>query len=171
MRLSANCILVLYLVGIAIFAKLVWDAPNLTTTLKVSTLAVLTCIMAAEVYASSWLFRQYDPITDPDHDQIMVAIGEASMCWESPELAGAFDADLAVEIGERLRKHFADRIGDFATARRRMCDDLAKDDGLYLAYVSNIRCLLADNIDMSPTECQNVATKLMNLLFETQEKK
>lgn len=33
---------------------------------------------------------------------ILETMGEASMCWETPEGAGVFQTERAIEIGERL---------------------------------------------------------------------
>ena len=101
-----------------------------------------------------------------ESDAILLAIGESSMCWEHPHRGGEFQTDRAIEIGERLRQHFADGIGDFATARRRVCDDMAKDEGLYLCYHANIAMSLYDNTVLSRKTCNQQADILMKLLFE-----
>lgn len=38
----------------------------------------------------------------PIHHAVMEAMGAASMCWEHPEAAGAFDYERAKAIGDEL---------------------------------------------------------------------
>lgn len=93
-------------------------------------------------------------------------MGEASMCWDNINGAGTFQLERAIEIGEALRQHFADGIGDFATARRRVCDDMANDPGLRICYQSNIAMMIMDNSPLSYRGSNDLADKLMELLFE-----
>jgi len=106
---------------------------------------------------------------DSDHDPIMFAIGAASMCWENPGGAGVFDSNRAADIGNQLRQHFADGIGDFATARRRVCSDMQKDVGLQKAYEANIAVVISDNSSISIPHSDRLAIKIMQLLFEIPE--
>ena len=101
-----------------------------------------------------------------DSDFVMTSVGEASMCWEHPERAGVFDSGRAAEIGDRIRQHYADGIGDFSTARRRVCDEMKSDDGLNLAYRSNISMSIHDNSALSVEACDRLAEKIMQTLFE-----
>ena len=103
-------------------------------------------------------------------DFVMESVGQASMCWEHPERAGVFDDEQAIKIGNGLRQHFADGIGDFATARRRVCDDLSHDkgdEGLRIGYQSNIAMTIMDSSVLNHEASNQIADRLMNLLFET----
>jgi hypothetical protein len=51
-------------------------------------------------------------ISDPIRERVLDALGQASMCWERPEGAGAFDTTQAIEIGESLCQFIADQIRD-----------------------------------------------------------
>lgn len=108
----------------------------------------------------------YKRQTESGHDQVMVAVGEASMCWEHPERAGVFDIRRAEDIGNRLRQHFADEIGDFATARRRVCDDMASDEGLRISYYANIAMAISDNSELSHEDSGRIANEIMRIVFE-----
>ncbi len=107
-------------------------------------------------------------------DYVMQAVGEASMCWEHPERAGTFDAEMAEEIGNRIRQHFADGIGDFATARIRVCDQMRDDDGLRIGYRANIACAIFDNLSeqlragtmYSMESCNEIADHVMCRIFD-----
>ena len=112
------------------------------------------------------MFKTRTAVTESDHDPVMMAMGEASMCWEHPERAGVFDSDRASEIGNRLRQHFADGIGDFATARRRVCDDMRADEGLRISYQSNIAMAIFDNSALNHESCNRLADEIMCVVFE-----
>jgi hypothetical protein len=103
---------------------------------------------------------------DVDRDVVMVAVGEASMCWEHPERAGVFDTAKAIEVGNGLYQALADGVADFATARMRMKDDLSKDVGLFLGYRANIACILHDRDGLSWTHANQTADAIMNLVFD-----
>lgn len=106
----------------------------------------------------------------PDSDVVMEAIGQASMCWEYPCRAGVFDSSQALEIGNRLRQHYADGIGDFATARRRVCDDMATDEGLRIGYHANIAMAIYDSCELgcelNIDDCNRIANRIMHVVFE-----
>lgn len=109
-------------------------------------------------------FKQPRSNTD---DVVMQTIGEASMCWEHPFNGGVFDSTKAEELGNRIRQHYADGIGDFATAWRRVCDDLRDDKGLLVGYRANIACLIHDRDGIGWEHAKQTADAICNLLFET----
>jgi len=41
---------------------------------------------------------------------IYLALGEASMCWDSPESAGEFQSQEAIKIGAKLKENIKDLI-------------------------------------------------------------
>ena len=99
-----------------------------------------------------------------DDDVVMVAIGEASMLWETR--GGVFNATRAEAIGKALRQHYADGIGDFATARRRVCDDMRRDEDLRDVYRCNIACRIMDGSELNAGTCNAIADRIMEAIFE-----
>lgn len=102
----------------------------------------------------------------PDTDVLMETIGQVSMCWEHVDRAGAFDSQRAKEIGDNLRQYYSDGIGDFATARRRVCNDMAHDPGLRLGYHANIAMAIFDNSALDIASCNRLADEIMKVIFE-----
>lgn len=49
---------------------------------------------------------------DPIRDRVLQDIGHASMCWDKPEGAGAFDTDQAIEIGDSLCQFINEQIAE-----------------------------------------------------------
>ena len=49
---------------------------------------------------------------DPIRNRVLEDIGHASMCWESPEGAGAFDTEQAIEIGDLLCRFINEQIAE-----------------------------------------------------------
>lgn len=111
------------------------------------------------------LFRRRQTVVRGDDDVVMQAIGEASMCWDHPDRAGVFDSERAAEIGNRLKRHFADGATDFASARARVCQELQEDEGLWRGYRDNIAMVIYDNSCLNIDGCNKHAERIMKRIF------
>ena len=49
---------------------------------------------------------------DPIRGRVLQDIGHASMCWDKPEGAGAFDTEQAIEIGDSLCQFIHEQIAE-----------------------------------------------------------
>jgi hypothetical protein len=59
------------------------------------------------------------------------------------------------------------QLSDFATARRRVCDELGSDEGLLIGYRANIACMIHDRDGIAWEHANQTADAICNLLFET----
>lgn len=65
-------------------------------------------------------------MTDELRAFIGECVGEASMCWEHVDRAGAFDAEHAIEIIDRICARIADEVS--GRAADRMCARIIADE-------------------------------------------
>ena len=54
---------------------------------------------------------------------IMIAIGQASMCWEHPDKAGTFNCNKAKEIGDKLYKDLFGTVAGISIKNYVNCEE------------------------------------------------
>lgn len=62
-----------------------------------------------------------------------------------------------------------DKPIDFRTARRRVCEDMANDEGLRISYQANIAMSIFDNSVLTHKSCNRLADHIMRVVFEIEE--
>jgi hypothetical protein len=56
--------------------------------------------------------KAHHKIPEHIHERVLTDIGQASMCWDFPEHAGAFDTKKGIEIGDALCQYIVDKINE-----------------------------------------------------------
>ena len=73
-----------------------------------------------------------------------------------------------LDTNQMTREEMDDKFDQprFEAARRRVCDDMAADEGLRIAYQANIAMAIFDHSDLAREACNRVTDKIMTVLFE-----
>lgn len=136
-------------------------------------LARITAIMLAAVRLSRPSAPGTSILTDPERfpaefDTVdamtAAAVGEASMCWEFPDRAGVFDTSRALRVSRQLSAYVRSLV-DFHGARRLVCDEMSRNDGLRLSYQARVARVLYGRGAGTTENCDALAAAVMDEIF------